>query len=94
MNGLSPLALLLISWSAVTAILLAMVIYRAIVGIHEDNQVFLDNAEAALEREQVETLKRIRTLDRYIKIVGIVSGVMLIAMAAIWVYQGFYGPQI
>lgn len=92
MNGFSPLTLIGILWSVVTVILLAMIIYRAVVGIHEENQIFLDRAEAALEKEQVETLKRINTLDGFIKGLGIVSGALLLIMAAIWFYQGMYGP--
>ncbi len=90
MNGFSPLALIGILWIVVTVILLAMVIYRALVGIHEENQIFLDRAEAALEKEQVETLKRIITLEGYIKILSIISGALLLILAAIWLYQGMY----
>ncbi len=93
MNGFSPLTLIGILWSVVTVILLAMIIYRAVVGIHEENQIFLDRAEAALEKEQVETLKRINTLDAFIKGLGIVCGALLLIMAAIWFYQGMYGPS-
>ena len=94
MVGFSPLTLLTGFWSVVTVVLLALFIYRAVVGIHEENQLFLDRAEAALEQEQVETLKRIRVLDRYLKVIGIVSGVLLLAMAGLWVYQGIYGPMM
>jgi hypothetical protein len=93
MIGFSPLTFLLGLWSVVTVVLLAIFIYRAVVGTHEDNQIFLDRAEAALEQEQVETLKRIQVLDRYLKVLGIVSGALLLIMACIWVYQGFYGPM-
>jgi hypothetical protein len=92
MDGYSPLALLGILWGAITVGLVALVIYRAIVGIHEEDQIFLDRAEAALEKEQIATLKRIRVLDAWIKRFGIVSGLLLLVVAGIWVYQGFYGP--
>ncbi len=90
MDGFSPLTMLLGFWSVVTVVLLALFIYRAVVGIHEENQIFLDRAEAAMEQEQVETLKRIRVLDRYLKIVGVISGILLLAMAGVWLYQGMY----
>ena len=92
MNGLTPLEMLAIAWGVVTAVLLGLVIYRTVVGFHEENQIFLDRAEAALAQEQVVTLKRINSLDRYIKGIGLVSGVLLLVMAAIWLYVGFYGP--
>jgi hypothetical protein len=92
MNGLTPLEMMAIAWGAVTAVLLALVIYRTVVGFHEENQIFIDRAEAALAQEQVVTLKRINSLDRYIKGFGLVSGLLLLIMAAVWLYQGFYGP--
>jgi hypothetical protein len=92
MNGLTPLEMLAIAWGAVTAVLLALVIYRTVVGFHEESQIFLDRAEAALAQEQVVTLKRINSLDHYIKGIGLLSGVLLLVMAAIWLYVGFYGP--
>ena len=92
MNGLTPLEMLAIAWGAVTAVLLALVIYRTVVGFHEESQIFLDRAEAALAQEQVVTLKRITSLDHYIKGIGLLSGVLLLVMAAIWLYVGFYGP--
>ena len=92
MNGLTPLEILAIAWGAVTAVLLALVIYRTVVGFHEESQIFIDRAEAALAQEQIVTLKRINALDRYIKGIGLLSGLLLVVMAAIWIYQGFYGP--
>ncbi|MBI2816402.1 MAG: hypothetical protein HYX72_05655 [Acidobacteria bacterium] len=94
MEGFSPLALLGFVWTAVTVVLLALVIYRAVVGIHEENQIFLDRAEAALEKEQLDTLRRIRALDSYIKYMGVLSGVLLLILAGIWVYRGIYAPPM
>lgn len=94
MGGFSPLVMLGFLWSAVTVVLLGAVIYRALVGIHEENQIFLDRAEAAMEKEQVETLRRIHSIDSYIKFLGIASGVLLLALAGIWVYQGIYAPPM
>lgn len=92
MDGLTPLEMLAIAWGAITAVLLALVIYRTVVGFHEEGQIFIDRAEAAMEQEQVATLKRINSLDRYIKVIGLLSGVLLLVMAGIWIYVGFYGP--
>ena len=91
MNGLSPLMLLWITWSAITAVLVVLVIYRAVVGIHEEDQLFLNQAQTSPEIEQFRTLKRIHHLDLFIKGFGILSGVLLLVIAAIWVYGGFYG---
>lgn len=88
MEGFSTLSLLGMAWSAVTAVLIGLIIYRAVVGIHEENQIFLDRAEAALEQEQVRTLKKITAIDGYVKITAIISGALLLTLAVLWVYRG------
>ena len=91
MNGLSPLMLLWITWGAITVVLVGFVIYRAVVGIHEEDQLFLSQAQTAPEIEQFQTLKRIHQLDIFIKVFGILSGILLLVIAAIWVYEGLSG---
>ena len=93
MYGLSPLMLLWVTWSAITGVLVVLVIYRAVVGIHEEDQLFLNQAQTAPEMEQVQTLKRIHHLDHFIQGFGILSGVLLLAIAGLWVYGGFYGQM-
>ncbi|MBI4442769.1 MAG: hypothetical protein HY649_05275 [Acidobacteria bacterium] len=92
MLGVSLLSTLLVIWGIITVALVVVVIYRAVVGIHEEDQLFLDRAEAAMEREQVETLARIRVLDPILKVLAIASGGLLLVIAAVWLYRGLYGP--
>jgi len=91
MGNLSTLMVLLVVWGGFTVILVGLVIFRAVAGIHEENQLFLGNPVAALKNEQVETMKRIKSLDLFIKGFGIVSGALLLLIAALWIYQGIYG---
>lgn len=83
--------LLVMVWSAITVVLIGLALYRAIVGIHEEDQIFLDRAEDSLQQEQVETLKRIDRLDIFIKAFGVASGSLVLVIAAIWVYRGLFG---
>ncbi len=91
MENVSLLMILIVMWGGITVVLIGFVIYRAVVGIHEEDQLFLDRAETSLEREQAETLKQIGRLDIFIKGFGIVSGSLLLVIAAIWVYRGLFG---
>lgn len=90
---MSGLMMMLVVWGVLTVILIGLIIYRAILGTHEEVQVFLDRAEAALENEQIEVLKRINRLDPVIRWFGIASGGLLLIMTAWWIYQGLYGVQ-
>jgi len=85
---------LVVIWAAITLLLIGSIIYRSIVGIHEEDQLFLDQAESLLEKEQEETLRRIHVVDPLIKWSGAASGALLLVIAAIWVYQGIYAPPL
>ena len=92
MVGVSLFTLLLLVWAALTVVLVGLWIYRAIIGMQEEDQIFLDRAEAALEQNQIETLRRINRLDPILKGFAIASGGLLLILGAVWVYQGLYSP--
>ena len=94
MLGVSLLSTLLMIWGIITVALIVVVIYRSVVGIHEEDQLFLDRAESAMEKEQVETLARIHLVDPILKGLAIASGGLLLVIAAVWLYRGLYGPTI
>lgn len=87
MSGLMPM---LIVWSVITGILICLVIYRAILGNREEDQIFLDKAEAALERENEEVLRQINRIDPIIRWMAIASGALLLIIVSIWFYRGLF----
>jgi hypothetical protein len=93
MFGISPLRAAFIVWGAVTAVLAVLLIYRSTVSMKEDDQLFLDSAESNLEKEQKEVRKRLERLAPYTKILGATSGLLLVAMASLWVYEQFTKPS-
>jgi len=86
--------LLLYGWVGLTVVLVVLVIYRALVGIHEEDQIFLDRAEAALEQEQVEVLRKINRIDPIIKGLAIASGSLILILIGVWIYRGLYAPVV
>lgn len=85
---MSTLQLLLIAWGVVTAVLICVLIYRSSVATHEEDQLFLDDAEAALASEQRAIVARLEKLRRPITVLTVVSGALLIVIAGLWLYQG------
>lgn len=91
---LTPLVGLWIAWGAVTALLVSLIAYRSVIGIKEDDQLFLnaDNpAEAHFQAEQQAILMRVNKLSTYIKSLYFTSGAILIVIAGIWIYRGVVG---
>jgi hypothetical protein len=83
-----PLMYLLIAWGVVTAIFLILIAWRSVLSSHEDDQIFIDAAEAHMANEQQELIKKINKLSRPILTSGITSGVLLLLIVGIFVYQG------
>jgi hypothetical protein len=83
-----PLQYLLIAWGVVTAIFLALIAWRSVLSSHEDDQIFIDAAGEHMAREQRELISKINGLSRPIMTSGITSGLLLLVIAGIFVYQG------
>ena len=91
---MSAMMLLLGIGGVMSVILTGLIIYRSILGSHEGDQLFLSQGEAALEREQVEVLRKINRLDPVIRWLAIVTGALLFFVGAWWIYRGLYDPAV
>jgi len=79
----------MISWSVITVVLVVLVVYRGTLSSKEDDQIFIDSAEQHHYEEQLVIIARISRLTRPIIALSVVSGALLLASVAVWVYQGF-----
>ena len=79
---------LLIAWGVLTAILIILLIYRSTLTMHEDDQLFLNESDTHMELEQAEVLSKVNRIGPYVKVLGTVSGVMILVIAGIFIYQG------
>jgi hypothetical protein len=82
-----------VAWGVVTGILAVLLIYRSTISMKEEDQLFLDSAESNLRKEQQEVRSRLERLKPYTAILGVTSGVLLVASAGLWVYQQFVNPS-
>ncbi len=95
MSGVSLLTLSLIVWGLVTAVFTILMMYRSLVTMREDDQLFLNSTDSKMEQEQREVVRRIARLTPYTKGFGLASAGLLVVSAGIWVYQAmtrFYAP--
>ena len=84
------LRVLLIVWGVITAGLVLLLIRRGILSSKEEDQLFLDQAEQHMAREQLEVVGRLNRLTGPITILSVASGVLLLAIAGIALINGFH----
>jgi hypothetical protein len=83
------LTILMGAWGVVTASLIVLLIWRAMLESHEEDQIFLDAAGDAMAREQQEIVGKIGRLSKPITTLMVLSGVLLLGVAGVWLWQGF-----
>jgi hypothetical protein len=79
---------LLVTWGVVTAVFIGILIRRSLLTNREDDQIFLDAAEEHMAAEQRALVARITALSKPLMATGILSGVLLLVIAGLWLYEG------
>jgi multisubunit Na+/H+ antiporter MnhB subunit len=67
--------------------LIVLLIYKSTLTMHEDDQLFLDEANSHMQEEQTELLTKISKLTIPMRVFSIGSGVFLLAFLALFIYQ-------
>jgi len=90
MESLHPpyLIYLLIAWGVITAVFIVILIWRSLLTNREDDQIFLDAAEEHMAIEQRALVAKITALSRPLMVTGIVSGMLILVIAGLWLYEG------
>ena len=89
---MSTLFELVTAWGVLTAALIALLIYRGTLTMREDDQLFLGESEAHMQREQVEIMQKVNRLGPFVKVLGTASGLMIVGIVGLAVYQAMQ-PQ-
>jgi len=85
----TPLAMLLMLWGAVTAVLIILVIYGNALDSHEDEEIYINKKEEQFMGGQQKVLvAKMERLKKLIFVLAVFSGILLLTSATIWVYIG------
>ncbi len=80
------MAALLSVWGGLTLVLVVLLIYRGTLTMHEDDQLFLDNAEDHMQKEQEELLKKMNRITPWVRVLGTCSALLIFVIAGISLY--------
>jgi hypothetical protein len=81
---------LFVAWAVVTAIWIVLMIYRGVVGMREEDQVFLHKGEESLVREQKKVVSTLKHLSPYLLCSGVLSIVLLLVLIGLWIYRAWH----
>lgn len=67
--------------------LIVLLIYRSTLTMHEDEQLFLDDANSHMQEEQTELLTKVNRLTIPLRVFATGSGVFLLVLIGLWISQ-------
>ncbi len=82
------LTALLVVWGVVTVVLVVLLIYRSTLSMQEDDQLFLDDSESHMQKEQALVLKRLERLQWPLRVLGGASGLLILVIFGVWLWRG------
>jgi len=84
---MTPMTVMLLVWGIVTCVFIGLLIYRSIVGMREEDQLYLDST--VLEGQQKEIVARLDRISPYTKGFGWASAGLLRLIAGYSMYPAF-----
>ena len=84
---------LLVAWGVLTAILIILLIYRSTLTMHEDDQLFLDDSESHMQKEQMELMQKVNKINPLVRWLGAASGLLILVIAGLAIYNGLNQVQ-
>ncbi len=85
--SLSLVLVMLIAWLAITAVCIAVAIYKAVLGLREEEVLYIDPGEERQRHDQAELASRLDRIGKIFWITFVVSVVTGVATFGLWVYQ-------
>ena len=84
---MSMLYLVATIWGIFTGVLIILLIYRSTLTMHEDEQLFLDDANSHMQEEQTQLMVKVNRLTIPVRVFASGSGLFLLVLIGMWISQ-------
>jgi len=91
---MSPMYMLVAAWGALTTVLIVLLIYKSTLSMHEDDSIMLNDTGSQMQKDQAEVLAKMRKLTPIVRTLGAISGLMILVIAGLFIYQGLNASSI
>jgi hypothetical protein len=85
MSMSSPMSIILALWAVTVGVYLALLFIGSLVGLREEDTLYLSAGEAKLAAEQLQVQKRINRLAPFKRGFGYGSLAMTVVLAGVWI---------
>jgi hypothetical protein len=85
--SVTPIEIVAVIWGIAVVLYFALFLYRSIVGMHEEDTLYLSAGETRMAEAQREVMKQITKLEGYSRKLGIAALVLTVILAGMWVYS-------
>ena len=83
----SPIETVAVIWGAVMVVYVALLIFRSVIGMKEEDTLYLSAGEERMAAEQRQIMKRITKVDSYTHAVGWAALAVTVILAGMWIYS-------
>jgi hypothetical protein len=87
LSSSSPLTMLLIAWAIVTGVYFVLVFLRSMIGMRQEDTIYLSAAEAKMEQEQQAIRNKMNRIAPFTRGFGWGSLGLLIVMGGMWAFD-------
>lgn len=90
---MNALPALIVTWAVFTGLFLALLAYNATLTRYEENQLFLDDANAIEKEQQSAIVRKIHRMTPYIRMLGSISAVMTVVIIGVITWDAWLKIQ-
>jgi hypothetical protein len=86
---MNALPVLIVIWSIVTGLFLALIAYNGTITRYEENQLFLADINANEQEQQSGIIRKVNTILPLVRVFGTLSAILTVAIVGIYTWNSW-----